>query len=253
MSKFHITFSTVLILFQLLVPSRVTAQEIEIVTSLPPFGIAKESITRFAKLMLKSGIKVRIKRVNRSLGSDQSDLVKMASAGKISSAQIRLATMAKLDPFFEFDSLPIIAHDLNEVKRIHISSFLIMKRRAQRLGLTPLFVTPLGSQGIFTNARLKSIGHLKGKKVAVGGGLNVAWLEAFGAATSNLTIDKMNRVKSGIKGPSIAQVYQGVVSSLPIRLTHSPATCRVLPFPRIEFIEGRCADIASGVMPESGV
>jgi len=29
-----------------------------------------------------------------------------------------------------------------------------------------------------------------------------------------------------------------------IGITHSPTTCRVLPFPRIEFVEGRCADVA---------
>ena len=36
-----------------------------------------------------------------------------------------------------------------------------------------------------------------------------------------------------------------VVRFVPIRLTHSPTTCGVLPFPWIEFIESRCADIAS--------
>ena len=37
---------------------------------------------------------------------------------------------------------------------------------------------------------------------------------------------------------------------MPIRLTHSPTTCRVHPFPRIEFVEGRRTDIASD--PEQG-
>ena len=34
---------------------------------------------------------------------------------------------------------------------------------------------------------------------------------------------------------------------MPIRLTHSPTTFRVLPFPRVEFVKGRCADVAGDV------
>jgi len=33
--------------------------------------------------------------------------------------------------------------------------------------------------------------------------------------------------------------------TLPIRLTHLPTTCGMLPFPRVEFVKGRCADVAS--------
>jgi DNA-binding transcriptional LysR family regulator len=33
--------------------------------------------------------------------------------------------------------------------------------------------------------------------------------------------------------------------TLPIRLTHLPPTCGMLPFPRVEFVKGRCADVAS--------
>ena len=34
------------------------------------------------------------------------------------------------------------------------------------------------------------------------------------------------------------------VGSLPIRLTQTPPTCRVLPLSRVKFAEGRCPDVA---------
>ena len=37
---------------------------------------------------------------------------------------------------------------------------------------------------------------------------------------------------------------RGLESSLPIRLTQTPTTCRVLPLSRVKFAEGRCPDVA---------
>lgn len=34
------------------------------------------------------------------------------------------------------------------------------------------------------------------------------------------------------------------VHRLPIRLTQTPPTCRVLPLSRVKFAEGRCPDVA---------
>ena len=35
-----------------------------------------------------------------------------------------------------------------------------------------------------------------------------------------------------------------IVEGLPIRLTQTPPTCRVLPLSRVKFAEGRCPDVA---------
>ena len=43
----------------------------------------------------------------------------------------------------------------------------------------------------------------------------------------------------------IRRIMKKVERSLPIRLTHLPTTCGMLPFPRVEFVKGRCADVAS--------
>jgi len=40
------------------------------------------------------------------------------------------------------------------------------------------------------------------------------------------------------------ETNQWVVGSLPIRLTQTPTTCRVLPLSRVKFAEGRCPDVA---------
>ncbi len=78
------------------------------------------------------------------------------------------------------------------------------------------------------------------------------WLENNCPDISERTVHRYmrlaeNRDELGAKSATLADLTMRAAEEafLPIRLTHSPTTCRVLPFPRIEFVEGRCADVAS--------
>lgn len=84
--------------------------------------------------------------------------------GLVPIGEVLISRLANEDPVFEVDSVPFLATNYDEAKKLWAASRPIIEKKLDAQGLKLLFAVPWPPQGIYAKKEIKTVDDLKGLK-----------------------------------------------------------------------------------------
>ncbi len=95
--------------------------------------------------------------------------------GLVPIGEVLMSRLSNEDPVFGVDSIPFLATNYDEAKKLWQASRPVIEKKLAAQGLKLLFAVPWPPQGIYANREIKSVADMKGLK-----------MRAYNAATETL-------------------------------------------------------------------
>ena len=154
------------------------------------------NIHQFAKDVEKAtngGLKINV----HSAGSliKHPEIKNAVRRGLAPIGEVLMSRLSNEDPVFGVDSIPFLATNYDEAKKLWAASRPVIEKKLAAQGLKLLYAVPWPPQGIYAKKELKSVGDIKGLK-----------MRAYNAATETLA-KLAGAVPTQVEAPDIPTAF----------------------------------------------
>ncbi len=137
----------------------------DLATAYPPLNFHTENITKFAADVEKStngALKITV-HSNATLFK-ANEIKRAVQTGQTQAGEIIISGYANESPLFGLDSIPFVADDYTEAKKLWAASKKAIEAKLASQGMMVLFAVPWQPQGIYSAKPLADASSLKGMK-----------------------------------------------------------------------------------------
>lgn len=176
----------------------------------PDGNFHTQNVMQFAKdVAEKSGGALTLDVKSNAVLLSRADLKRGVQRGVVPIGEVLISALSNEDPIFAADSVPLLATDFDQARKLWEASKPVFEKKLDGEGLKVLWSEPWPPQGFFTKAPLGGLADLKGIKMRAYNPTTARFAELVGAVPAT--------VASGEIGQAFST---GVISAM---LT-SPAT-----------------------------
>jgi TRAP-type transport system periplasmic protein len=141
------------------------ADKWDLATAYPPMNFHTENISQFAADVEKAtGGKLKITVHPNATLYKANEIKRAVQTGQAQAGEIIISGYANEDPLFGLDSIPFLADDYPEAKKLWGASHKAVEAKLAVQGMMVLFSVPWQPQGIYSAKPLTSAADLKGMK-----------------------------------------------------------------------------------------
>lgn len=123
------------------------------------------------------------------------EIFKAVRGGQVQLGELLVSSLGNDDALFQVDTLPFLATDYEQSKRLWAASKEVLSAKLDEKGAVLLYVTPWPGQNFYTKEPFDSIDYFKGKK-----------LRAYNALTSQIAAE-LGAAPTTVEVPDIAQAF----------------------------------------------
>ncbi|MGH1350166.1 MAG: TRAP transporter substrate-binding protein [Methyloligellaceae bacterium] len=167
------------------------------------------NIIQFAKDVEKaSGGELKIKVHSAGSLIKHPDINKAVRRGQVSIGEFFLSRLANQNGAYGADSLPFLATNYDDAKKLWDAQKEIIAKLLEKQGLMPLFAVPWPPQGLYSKKEINSVDDLKGLKFRAYNAALEKFAKLAGAAPTQVEVPDIpqafatNRVEAMITSPS---------------------------------------------------
>ncbi len=128
--------------------------------------------------------------------------------GLVPIGEVLMSRLSNEDPVFGVDSIPFLATNYDEAKKLWQASRPVIEKKLEKQGLKLLFAVPWPPQGIYAKKELKSVDDMKGLKMRAYNVMTENLAKLAGAAPTQVEVPDIptafatGRVEAMITSPS---------------------------------------------------
>lgn len=97
----------------------------------------------------------------------QPQIMRGVRSNQVQLGKTLLALHGNEDPFFEVEGIPFLADTWEDTRRLQSAVEPFVRQKLNQRGVTLLFSIPWTSQGIYTNAPIRTVEDLRGKRLRI--------------------------------------------------------------------------------------
>ena len=141
-----------------------------------------QNIKEFVKdVQEKSGGKIEITLHTAESLFKHADTMQAVRSGQVDLAELQLTQFANQDELYNFESLPFLATNYDDMMKIWEAAKPYVEKRLGRDRIKVLFTVPWPPQAFYSKKELKSLEDMKGLKFRVYNKIGARMAELFGA------------------------------------------------------------------------
>lgn len=165
MKRNFVMLATVFSMAATFASSAFCADKWDLACAYPPMNFHTENINQFASDVEKAtGGKLKITVHPNATLYKANEIKRAVATGQAQAGEIIISGYANEDPLFGLDSIPFLADDYSEAKKLWAASHKAVEAKLDKQGLMILFSVPWQPQGIYSAKPLNSAADLKGMK-----------------------------------------------------------------------------------------
>lgn len=184
--------------------SSATAQQWIMATPYPDSNFQTKNVRQFAedvKVATNGKLTITIHSGQSLVAMPQ--IKRAIQSGQVQLGEILLSAYGNEDPFFEVDSVPMIAPGYVNAKKLWDASKPYVVQKFESQGLVPLYSVPWPPQGFYTKVPVNSLDDFKGVKI-----------RAYNAVTARMA-ELMGAVPTTVQQAEVPQAFAtGVVDAM---------------------------------------
>lgn len=179
----------ILSLIAALALARVEASTWHMATPYPDREFHTENIKAFIKeVATATAGKIEITLHSGASLYKAPEIFKAVRSGQIALGELLISSLGNEDPLFEVDTLPFLATNYSEAKRLWAVSREAIAKKLEGKGVVLLFATPWPGQNFYTRAPIDGPDDLKGRRIRAYNAQTAAIVSALGAAPTTIEV-----------------------------------------------------------------